>query len=254
MAPAPLVVSSLLGASAVVGVLGLALNPEPFSGQSALLIAIGLVVLTVVTVSAVLLARSRWSRWMSVAVAGLWFAQAIGGPLDISSVATITVAVIAASIAAGPWLRRWLRRLPASDSPPPAAVILLLLLAGTPAAVGFLVGNGSPGWAGWSFAIWSEFLALGLARAVTPALWAGRLFHAPISGIAALTLGLPAGLGVVVFGVSETALLWRRDLHLAVSPLTPQRAATVAIPPELIDPTLLEAAGLDSGGRPLENS
>ncbi len=254
MAPAPLVVSSLLGISAVAGIVGLAVDPDPFSEQSAILITIGSVVLSVATVSGVLLARGRWSRWMSLVVAGLWFAQALSRPFDLAGGVTIATAVAAASIAAGPWLNRWLRRLPATDAPPATAVVLLLLLTSTPAVVGFTVGGDSPGLAGWALSLWSGLLAFGLARALSPALWAGRFGHIPVSLAGGLVLGFPAGSAMLVKAAFEAALLWRRDLHLAVTPLLPIRGSAVAIPPELMDPALLEAAGLDDRGRPLENS
>ena len=254
MAPSPLIISLLLGVSAVAGSVGFALDPKPYSEQSALLITIGLVALTLATVSGVLLARGRWSRWMSLVVAALWFMQGIIRSIDLPGVATIVAAVAAASIAAGPWLGRWLRRLPAVDAPPPAAAILLLLLTGTPALIGFAAGGSTPGPAGWILTAWSWLLALGLARAATPALWAGRFGHGPISVAGGLVLGLSTGSTVLIKAAIEVALLWRRDLHLAVSPLLPQRASIVAIPPELMNPAVLEAAGLDDRGRPLEDS
>ncbi len=238
--------------SAVLGVVGLAINTEPLSGQSAVLVTIGLVTLTLTTVAGVLLARGRWSRWMALVVAGLWFTQAISRRLDILSAATIVTAVAAASIAAGPWLSRWLRRLPATEAPPATAVLLLLLLTGTPAIIGITAGGDTPGVAGWALSVWSGLLAFGLARAVTPALWAGRFGHFPASVVGAVMLGLFAGSVVLIKSGVEVVLLWRRDLHLAVSPLLPKQAAAVAIPPELIDPAVLEAGGLDDRGRRLE--
>lgn len=254
MPAAPLVVSILLGISAIAGSIGLALFPDPFSAQAATLIGAGGAVLTVITVSGVLLARSAWSRWMTLITAALWFIPPVAGELDPLDAATIATTVGVATIAAGPWLGRWLRLLPSSDGPPASAVVLLLLLAGTPAATGFAAWEGSPGIAALALVLWSGALAFGLARALTPALWLGRIGHLPIAAMTGILIGSPAAVAIVAKAAIETALLWRRDLHLAVSPLVPQRGTAVAIPPELVDPTIMKEAGLDDRGRPLEES
>jgi len=254
MRPAPLVASVLLGISAVFGSIGLALDPEPFSTQTAALIGVGGGVLTIVTVSGVLLARSAWSRWMALIIASLWFIPPVAGKLDVWDGVTIAAAVGVATIAAGPWLGRWLRHLPSSDGPPASAVVLLLLLAATPAVTGFASWDSSPGFAALILGLWSGALAFGLARALAPALWLGRFGHAPVAAITGVLIGFPAAAAVLAKAVIETVLLWRRDLHLAVSPLVPQHGTTVAIPPELVNPAIMKAAGLDDRGRPLEES
>jgi len=252
--PAPLAVSILLGVASISGIVGLALDSDPFSDQSALMISIGLGLLTLATVSGVLLARSRWSRWMSLVVSALWFASAVAPPLDGATAVTIAASVAAASIAAGPWLGRWLRHLPATSAPPPAAVVLLLMLIATPATIGFTQAGDTPEPIAWAIAGWSVLLAFGLARAFAPALWLGRLGHAPVSVVAGLILGPATAVALLAKAAVETLILWRRDLHLAVSPLVPERGTAVPIPPELVDPDFLRAAGLDDSGRPLETS
>ncbi len=254
MPPAPLAVSLLLGIAALSGIVGLALDSDPFSGQSALMISIGVGLLTLVTVSGVLLARGRWSRWMTLVVSGLWFASAVAPPLHGATAATIAASAAAASIATGPWLGRWLRRLPAISAPPPAAVVLLLLLIATSAVIGFTQGEAVPDPIAWVLPGWSALLAFGLARSFAPALWAGRLGHAPVSAVVSLMLGPATAVALLAKAAVETLLLWRRDLNLAVSPLLPERVTAVPIPPELVDPKFLKAAGLDDRGRPLETS
>ncbi len=254
MPPAPLAVSLLLGVASISGIVGLALDSDPFSAQSALMISIGLGLLTLATVSGVLLARSRWSRWMTLVVSGLWFASATAPPLHGAAAVTIAASAAAASIAAGPWLGRWLRHLPATSAPPPAAVVLLLMLIATPAIIGFAQGGNTPEPIAWAIAGWSALLAFGLARAFAPALWIGRLGHAPVSLVAGLMLGPATAAALLAKASVETLILWRRDLHLAVSPLVPERVTGVPIPPELVNPDFLRAAGLDDSGRPRETS
>jgi hypothetical protein len=81
-----------------------------------------------------------------------------------------------------------------------------------------------------------------------------RTLHLPLAVTAAVALGAPAGLALGAAAATETALAWRRDVHLAISPLVPERASTVPIPPELVNPAIMEAAGLDDRGLPLENT
>lgn len=251
MAPAPLAVSLLLGTSALSSIIGLALDPDPFSAQSGLMISLGAGLLTVITISGVLLTRGRWSRWMTLVAAAIWFGSAMARPIDAAGLVAAGTTVACAAIAAGPWLRRWLRRLPASDAPPPAAVLLLLLLAATPVLIGYVAAGGEPGIVGWGLASWNVLLAFALARALTPAMWTGRFGHLPLAVAGGFLLGLPMGAVLAVKAGLETRLLWRSDVHLAVSPLLPP-AATVPIPPELVDPAIMNAAGLDDRGRPLE--
>lgn len=254
MPPPPLLTSILLGASAVFGSLGLALDPSPLSGQAALLIGSGGSALTVITVSGVLLARGRWARWTALVVAALWFIPPVIGPIDAVDWITLAATVATATIAAGPWLGRWLRRLPATEGPPASAVILLLLLASTPTLTGYALYNSSPGLPAWLLVLWSGILALGLARAMASALWVGRIGHIPVSIASGLLLGIPAAVPILAKAAIETSLIWRRDLHLAISPLVAGRATAVAIPPELMDPTIMKAVGLDDRGLPLEDS
>jgi hypothetical protein len=232
----------------------LALDPAPFSAQAAALIGTGGAVLTIATVSGVLLARGAWSRWMALIAATVWFIPPIAGTLDALDAATMAATVGAATIAAGPWLGRWLRHLPSSNGPPGSAVVLLLLLLGTPISTGFAAWGDSPGIAALVLVLWSGALAFGLARALAPALWVGRIGHMPLAAATGILIGFPATTPILAKAAIETVLLWRRDIQLAVSPLVPQRATTVAFPPELVDPAIMEAAGFDDRGRPLEES
>ncbi len=253
MPPAPLTLSALLGVTATVGVVRLALDPDPFSADSAALVSMGLGVLTVVTIAGVLLARGRWSRWVAAALAGAWLVVVVVAELDLLGGALLLGAAAIAGTAAGPWLPRWLRHRPAAQGPPPAGALLLLTLIAAPAAVG-LAEPTDAGVAGWIFSLWCLGLALGIGRALNPALWAGRILHGPAAAVCSVLLGLPGAIAISGLGVLHLALLWRRDVRLAVKPLLPGPSPAVPIPPELMDPTIMRAAGLDDRGRPMEES
>lgn len=254
MPPAPLAVSLLLGGSATAAIVGLAFDSEPFSSIAASLFALGGGLLTLITVAGLLLARGRWARWMALGLGVVWFGEAVAGPFDIASIATMVLATATATAAAGPWLQRWVRHLPAADGPPPAAATLLVSLVATPVALALFEPRGSVGAAGWLLVAWSLLLALGVARALAPALWAARIAHPVVAIAIGVVLGMPAAAGVIAKAAVETALVWRRDVHLAVTPLIPRPSAAVPIPPELVDPAIMKAAGLNDRGRPLEDS
>ena len=254
MPPAPLVAAVLLGLSALLGSIGLSLDANPITSQAALLLVVGGGLLTVITVSGVLLARGQWSRRLAIVVAGGWFASALAGSIQPIDIATLTVTTAVAVIASGPWLNRWLRRLPSATAPPPAAALLLILLVATPAIGGIAYWNTVSLQAVWALSAWSLLVAFGLARALAPALWAARTIHVPLAVTAAIVLGMPMGVALVAAAATETSLAWRRDIRLAVSPLVPERVPAVPIPPELVNPAIMEAAGLDDRGLPLENT
>lgn len=251
MPPAPLTLSALLGITASAGIVRLALDPDPFSPGSAGLLAIGLGVLSVVTIAGVLLARGRWSRWVATALGGSWLTAGAVAELDGLGVVVVVGAAAVIGVAVGPWIPRWVRRRPSAQGPPPAAALLLILLIATPAAVG-LAAPTDAGVAGWAYSLWCLALAAGLGRAWAGVLWTGRILHGPLTAAGAVLVGLPAAPVIGALGAIQLALLWRRDLVRAVDSRVPPPSTVVPIPPELMDQTIMRAAGLDDRGHPLE--
>lgn len=252
MPPAPLAASILTGLLGTLGLIDLALDPSPYSASRALLVASGMGVATLVVVAGVLVARGRWSRWALMLTAASWIAIAARNELGVLSVTTLVVAASVLTLSAGPWLARWLRHRPTADGPPPSAVVLLLSLLWLPMALG--VAPGTAGGFVWFAAVWSLALAAAISRASVVALWAGRLAHPVIMIVTATVAGLPEAGWIGAVGAAQTGLLWRRDLHLSVSPLVPPAATAVPIPPELVSPEILRAAGRDERGHRLEST
>lgn len=251
MPPAPLTTALLAGATGTIGLVHLALDPAPFGTDRALVVGSGMAITTLVVISGILLSRGRWSRWALVAVGIAWILLGARNDLDPAAVATVAGGAAMLTAGSGPWLPRWLRHRPSSDGPPPAAVLLLLSLVALPTLLGAL---GTPSTVAlWSGAAWSLGLAIGVSRASAVALWAGRLLHPLVIAAVGLTMELPGALVFVAAGGFQTVLLWRRDVHLSVSPLVPEAATAVPIPRELVDPAVMRAAGLDEDGQPLES-
>ena len=247
MPPIPLVVAVSLAAASLAGTVHLALDELPLSGDAAALTAAGLVVLTLVAVSGVLVARSRWSRPTAIGVAAGWIALGATGHVGVAAGIAIVAGAVALGGATGPWLRRWLRHRPALEGPPPAAAAVLLLLLVVPVAVGLTSVDGVT-WPGWALVAWSPLVAFGLGRALPGALLAIRVAHAP----ACVAVGLATGaLGAVVLGalgVVTAAVAWRKEVSLAAAADPGRPGRPVRIPPELAPPGVLDAARSDQAG------
>ena len=247
MPAAPLIVAFLIVVTSGIGWMTLALAPEPFAVSSAVLFSAGLAILTVVAVSGTLLARGRWARHLGTIVALAWIG--VGAVVDTpwgNAVIVVGAAALAANL--GPWLGRWLRRLPSTDGTPPAAVIALLALLLAPPAIA-VAGPGGVATVSWAFAAWSVLLALALARTTPGALTAARLAHPTAAMAASIVVGFPTAIPILLSAAVVSVLCWRRDLAVAIAPIMPRAGQALRIPPELAPPEVLEAAGVDDSGR-----
>ncbi|MBU1492594.1 MAG: hypothetical protein KJ956_01310, partial [Actinobacteria bacterium] len=107
--------------------------------------------------------------------------------------------------------------------------------------------------ADWVLAGVAAGAALGLLRASGIGLWLARL-GVPVAGAAAgITGGLPAGPILAMAAVAAAIPAWRSEVSLSIRPILPS-TGNVAIPPELVDPGLLGAAGFDDRGSPAGSS
>lgn len=244
---APLVVALLVTAATLAGAIVVALDAAPFSPSQALLFTAGMAVATVTTVAGILLARGRWAGRVGALLALTWVGT--GAVLESAGgIVVVLVAAAALTATAGPWLGRWLRRLPTAGGVPPAAVVVLLTLVLTPPALA-LADRGEVAPATWGFAGWSVLLALALARAVPASLPLARWIHPVAAAATAIATGLPLAMVPLTAAAIVAALAWRRDLALALAPLVPEAGGVLRIPPELAPSQVLEEAGADESGR-----
>ena len=246
MPVAPLTLSTLLVLATTAGTVALALEPEPYAASAALMLTMAMVVATLVTIAGTLLARGRWARPTAGALCVVWIGlgAAVGYPWGMAALALATAGL---TVAAGPWLKGWLRHQASIDGPPPAAVAALLALVATPVALALSSPGGLEA-ADWAFAAWSLVLAFTMGRALRGALSAARLAHPLAAAALVLSSGLRATSAAVLAAVVGGAA-WRREVRLALAPVTP-RGGAVRFPPELVPPDVLTAAGLDDSGLP----
>ena len=218
------------------------------SGAAASLVALDVMLLTLVAVVGLLLVRSRWARYLGT---GVLLGELALVPALERGAGTIVVAALAAVslvIVGGPWLAKSLQHHPAAGGPPLPAVVLLIGLLTLPTIAGLASPGGvEPGHI--ILAVAGPVMAWWLGRAHQTGLWAAR-FGLPIAAAgAAVASPLLGAIAIVIVAAALTVLAWRRDIHIAVSPLAPLPGGSYRIPPELAPPEILGAAGLDDRGR-----
>ncbi|HEX2368091.1 MAG TPA: hypothetical protein VHM94_02535 [Acidimicrobiia bacterium] len=215
---APLFVAASLGVSTLLWALRLALPGTFIPQQSAVLLALDLLVVTTVSISGLLVAHGRWARrlgWVALGMHGIAAAITQPDPLWWVGLAGSGIAAVAW---AGPWLRGWVRLFPAATGPPARAVLLALGLLLLPAVVA-LTNPSGPGWQGWLLAAGSLLLAALYARAVMPMLWVLRLGLIPLAVPAVIVAPLWGAVVLAAAVMVLAGLAWSADARLAVAPL-----------------------------------
>lgn len=214
----PYIVAGALGLSTLAMAVHLGGAPEPFALSSAIVVAVGIVLFSVIAASGLLINRGRWSRVVSIVVAAAILVLAAvtePGPWSILAVAASLVALFGLT---GRWLSGWLRPRPSATGPGTKVVSLLLGTVALVPAVGIAspagleTGHGILGAAG-------VLLAWGYSKAHQWALWGLRLVL-PFVAIPAIVSSPPAGALLLAGQVGVlTGLAWTREARIAVSPV-----------------------------------
>jgi len=236
--------------AALLWIAALLVDPGPLAPASVLLIGVGLLVTTTVAVVGMVLTGGRWARRTALAMAIFTLAIAVVRPLDVLWVVSLIATVVAVAALFSPSVTGSIRKLPAAAGPPERAVLLPLLLLGMPAAIGLVA---------WDDPV-AATLVVGLSAPVT-SLWYSRVLPGGLLAVRivwpAMAIGLamlqslPAGLVSLLGGCIVAALAWHPSVKVAFHP--PRETGTsYPIPPELTPKEILDAAGLDERGRPLQ--
>jgi hypothetical protein len=214
------------------------------------LLGLGTWLLTLVVLAGLLIARSRWSTRMAMAVA----AVAIPGVVIIegrtvlvavgaaTAAATVAAATRAVSVGA-------VRPFRAADAPPDDAVVLMLLGVAGP----LVLGLGSlPDGPSTITAVAAIILPMGawwFGRVSVPALWAHRLAVPVVTVAGGVTQGLPGGVAGVALGAAIAWYAWRPAVRLAADPLAPTKVDAKPVFAEFAPREVRDAAGIDERGR-----
>lgn len=212
------ITSTLVVLGATLWLIRLGLAPDPFSGDAAAAVGIGIAIFSVVAAAGILLVRGRWVRTFVLSMLALWLALAVVLPLDVWTILAAMATGAAAVGLMGPWLRGWLRLRPVAGGPPWQATTLALgAVALTP-----IVGVASPSGLSTAHGVLAGaglFLGWGYARTHMWGLWGLRLAIVPLAILAALQ-SPPAGAGlIIVAGTAITVLAWTRHATIAARPL-----------------------------------
>ncbi|MFQ5947672.1 MAG: hypothetical protein ACE5KX_02265 [Acidimicrobiia bacterium] len=247
----PYLIAALVFASSAGWALRLVFDQDPFATEVAAVIALDVLLLASIAIGGLLIARGPWARALAAALILFELGLAAVMPLDPAGAALIATSALALVGIAGPWLSRSLRRLPSAGGPPPLVVALALGLLALPTAAAVASPHGLR-WRHWLLIGLGTGVGWAFTRAWAAALWMLRLVL-PVAGLLT-ALASPAAGAVAVIGASAllTSLSWTRAARLAVAPLSPPSRRAVPIPPELVPPDLLDAAGYDDRGRPRE--
>lgn len=226
---------------------------SPWGTAGATLVAAGLIVLTSTTVIALLLSPGQWVRNSVTAIGVAWALMAIVLPIETSWVAAVITSGTGVGLI---WTRRmdgWFRQV-SPDRVPTRATVLAMALLWLPAVAGAVSAPAVTA-GGWIMAGFGLIGGWAYARALPGALWTIRLGIAPVGIIATAGLHVvPSSVTLWAVTTIVAVLAWTGDARSAVRSPSPRRVATVSILPEVTPPDLLEAAGYDRRGRPLEGS
>lgn len=220
MALMPSLVAALTAIAGAAAAAHLAVHPEPFSGPSAAVIAVGIVIYTVISVTGIALVRGRWARRLAIIVVVADLVVVAIGELDVLAWITLAAGLASLGGLVSRWLDGWFRLRPSATGPDPIAVVLLLGLGALAPAVGFAspaglaAAHGVLGAAGF-------LLAWAYAKAQLWSLWAARLVL-PIIALAAMVASpWPGAIALGAMTAALVRLAWSREALLAVQPIMP---------------------------------
>lgn len=216
MSKAPYAISALVALAGLAWAVHLALDPDPFAGSAAFVIAAGVVVFTIIAVVGMLLVRAPWGRWIAFATLGVGLGIGIiTGLDDAGALVAAILSLLAVGGLSGPWLRVWLRQRPSATAPEPKAALLPLASLALLPLTGFVSPEGlSPALA--VLAASGPAFAAGYARAGGWALWGLRLALPVLTIWAAVGLTTAGAVVLVGAGGGVTWLAWTPSARRAI--------------------------------------
>ena len=232
----PYLLATALVAASLVWTVHLGVTPEPMAQDSALALAVGLVLFTIIDVAALLLARTRWSRHLGIAVVVAGFAVGAATELDGWTIAGLVLGAAAIAGLLGGGLRGWLRQEPTAGGPgrKPTALALgslaLLPMVAVASPDGLVTVHGVLASAG-------IVLSWAYSRVQLWTLWAFRLIILALAVAAALASPWWGAVLLVTHGLALTVLAWSKEARIAVQPLIERPAGSRSLRPAASPPS-----------------
>ncbi|MCL1594940.1 MAG: hypothetical protein M3132_11380 [Actinomycetia bacterium] len=219
MARLPISIGILALACALVGSAAFALDADTFDPVAAVVLLIGVGIVSLTGFIGLVLVRAPWGRWtlLVVVAIGLVLASIVGGwafwtTLFLGGLATIGLT--------GPWLRLWLRQSTVADAPGPVVVALIALAPVATLWVGASTGGG--------FGVIHAVLIVvavtsswAYGRGQSWGLWSLKTLY-PIVGLGASMMTTGPGAVLLAAGtIGVTILAWLPHAERATAVITP---------------------------------
>jgi len=218
------------------------IEPAPWTEIAAAVLGAGLVVVTAVAVTAVMIESSRFGYWLGMSGGGLMLVIAGIRAIDAAWIAAAILTTIAGVFMADRRLGGWIRTEGPVAPVPSRAIALALVLLGAPILTALSLVDGTGDAIVWlGLASWVILVAF--VRRLPGAVALVRI-GAPLLIAGAVLLELPgAALWGMLMGMASV-LAWSKEVRLAIRPLI-ERGSRVSIPPELLSEEVRKAAGID---------
>ena len=226
----------------VAWAVALLIEPAPWAESPGAVLGAGLVVVSAVAVTSVMIESNRFGYWLGVSGAGLMLVIAGIRAIDTAWIIAAMLTTIAGVLLADRRLGGWIRMEGPVAPVPSKAIALGLVLLGAPILTALSLVDGSGDAIVWlALAAWGILIAF--VRRLAGAVALVRIGAPLLIGGGAL-LELPgAALWAIMMGLAGV-LAWSKEVRLAIRPLI-ERGSRVSIPPELLSDDVRRAAGID---------
>lgn len=229
-------------------VLAIVVDSSPFSTAPALLIGVGLLGMSTVSLVGMVVAGGRWAHRLGLVTLGFTAILAIVRPIDVVWVVGVALTALSFAALLSPAVTSSIRRLPSASGPPPRAITPPLLLLAVPVVLGFL-GNAATPWALLVVGISAPNVAFLYSRVLPGGLLAIRLLWPATALALSPLLGWGAGIAAGLAAIAVAGSAWDDSVKASYHPPR-EVGSTFPIPPELAPKEVLDAADIDDTGRP----
>lgn len=228
--------------AAVAWAVALIIEPAPWDMDVATVLAAGLLVITAVALTAILVESSRLGYWLAVSGVGLMLVIAGVREVDPAWAVAISITGVAGILLADRRLGGWIRAEgPVAPVPAQAAALGLILLTAPILTALSLFGGSNSAIAWLALSAW-VLLVVFVRR--WPGAVAGLRLGCPALAATGALLGWPAAAIWGPLMLLASGLAWSKAVRQAIRPLI-ERGSRVSIPPELLSDELRRAAGID---------
>jgi hypothetical protein len=203
-----------------------ALDPGTFDALAAIIVLIGVAIVSLTGLIGLILVRAPWGRWTLLAMLaiGLVLASFVGGWVFLIALALGGIATIGLT---GPWLTLWLRQSTVADAPGPVVVALISVAPAATLWVGMATGDGFHLIHGVLIAV-TVFGSWAYGRGRSWGLWSLRIV-VPTIGLMAILVTTGPGVVLLAGGVVGTTILaWLPHAKRATAVITPPLPPPVA--------------------------